>query len=57
MSDLRTVLRDIGGISIIIGVITLFALVVPLYFNEGYGIGPILITAIVFNVKSPFPFG
>jgi len=48
MSDLRTVLRDIGGISIIIGVITLFALVVPLYFNEGYGIGPILITAIVF---------
>ena len=48
MSDLRTVLRDIGGISIIIGVITLFALVVPLYFNEGYGIGPILITAAVF---------
>jgi len=48
MSDLRTVLRDVGGIFIIIGVITLFALIVPLYFNEGYGIGPILITAAVF---------
>lgn len=48
MSDLKTVLRDIGGILIIIGVITLFTLVVPVYFNEGYGIGPILITAVVF---------
>jgi trk system potassium uptake protein TrkH len=48
MSDLKTVLRDIGGIFIIIGVITLFALIVPLYFNEGYGLAPILLTAAVF---------
>lgn len=34
MSDLRTVLRDLGGIFIIIGVITLLTLVVPFYFGE-----------------------
>jgi trk system potassium uptake protein TrkH len=48
MSDLKTVLRDIGGILIIIGVITLFALIVPVYFGEFYGIVPLLITAGVY---------
>lgn len=48
MSDLRTVLRDIGGIFIIIGIISLFALIVPIYFNEFYAVVPILITAGVF---------
>jgi len=50
MSDLKTVLRDTGGILIMIGVITLFALVVPLYFNEGYGIVPILITSSLYFI-------
>ncbi|MFW6149683.1 MAG: TrkH family potassium uptake protein [Atribacterota bacterium] len=48
MSDLKTVLRDVGGILIIVGVITLFALVTPLYFKEWYGINPLFITAAVF---------
>jgi trk system potassium uptake protein TrkH len=48
MSDLKTVLRDTGGILIMIGVITLFALLVPLFSNEGYGIVPLLITAAVY---------
>ncbi len=50
MSDLRTVLRDLGGILIIVGVITLFALVVPIHFNEVDGIGPILITSALFFI-------
>ena len=52
MSDLRSVLRDLGGIFIIIGFISLIALVVPLYFGEygsDYdGIGPLLITSSIF---------
>jgi len=48
MGDLRTVLRDLGNILIAVGVISLFALFVPLYFNEGYGIGPILLTSGMF---------
>lgn len=54
MSDLRSVLRGLGGIFIIIGFVTLIALVVPLYFTE-YGsgcsfnaIGPILLTSIIY---------
>ena len=61
MSDLRTVLRDLGGIFILIGFVALVALVVPLYFGE-YGsncdfdaIGPILITSsIFFGLGLPF---
>jgi trk system potassium uptake protein TrkH len=54
MSDLRSVIRTLGGISIIIGFVSLITLVVPLYFGE-YGsnskydaIAPILITSAVF---------
>jgi len=54
MSDIRTVLRDIGALFIVIGFVTLIALVVPLYFGE-YGsnspfdaIGYILVTSAVF---------
>ena len=54
MSDLKTVFRGLGGIFIILGFVTLIALVVPLYFGE-YGancdfnaIVPILITAAVY---------
>jgi len=54
MSDLRSVLRALGGISIIVGFVSLIALVVTLYFGE-YGsnckydvITPILITSAVF---------
>ena len=54
MSDLRTVLRDLGGVFVIIGFVTLICIVVPLYFGE-FGpntpydaIGPILITSAVF---------
>ena len=50
MSDLKTVLRDLGGIFIVIGVITLVALVVPLYFDEYYAIVPILITSAIYFI-------
>jgi len=50
MSDLRTVLRDLGGIHIVIGFITLIALLVPLYFGEDYGLTPLLITAAIYFV-------
>ena len=63
MSDIRSVLRDLGGIFIIVGFVTLFCLIVPLYFGE-YGsncqydaIGPILITsAIYFGLGLPLYF-
>lgn len=53
MSDLKTVLRSIGGVFIIIGFVTLIALAVPLYFGEygsaGYdAITPLLITAAIY---------
>jgi trk system potassium uptake protein TrkH len=54
MSDLKSVLRTLGGISIIVGFVTLICLVIPLYFGEyGHncdydGISPILITSAVF---------
>jgi len=58
MGDLRSVLRDIGRIFIIVGFITLLALVVPIYFGE-YGseskidgVSPLLITSAVY-----FAFG
>jgi trk system potassium uptake protein TrkH len=54
MSDLRSVLKALGGISIMVGFISLIVLVVPLYFGE-YGSDckydaylPILITSAVF---------
>jgi len=60
MSDIKTVLRDIGALFIIVGFVTLIALVVPLYFGE-YGpnspfdtIGYILVTSAVFFVAG-FP--
>lgn len=63
MSDLKTVLRDIGGIFIMVGIISLFVLIVPLYFNE-YGSGsidgiiPILITSTMFiGIGLPLYFG
>ena len=63
MSDIKSVLRDLGGIFIIIGFVTLFSLIVPLYFGE-YGsncpydaLGPILITsAIYFGLGLPLYF-
>lgn len=54
MSDLRTVLKDLGGIFIIAGFVTLVALVVPLHFGEYSpdkpfdALAPILITSAVF---------
>lgn len=54
MSDLKTVLRDLGGIFVIIGFVTLIALVVPLYFGEYSeksnfdAIIPFLITSAIF---------
>lgn len=64
MSDLRTVLRDIGGIFIIMGFVSLIALVVPIYFGEFgpkgvvEGVGPILITsAMFFGAGLPLYYG
>lgn len=52
MSDIKTVLKNLGGIFIIIGFISLIALVVPLFFGEYGGsfdaLTPILITSAVF---------
>jgi trk system potassium uptake protein TrkH len=50
MSDLKTVFRDLGGVFIIIGIITLAVLFVPLYFGETHAIIPILITAGVYLI-------
>jgi len=56
MSDLRTVLRDIGALFIVVGFVTLITLIVPLYFGEYKpnssfdAIGGILVTSAVFFV-------
>ncbi|MBU0497393.1 MAG: TrkH family potassium uptake protein [Candidatus Thermoplasmatota archaeon] len=34
MSDIKTVLRDLGGIFIIIGIVSLITLLIPIYFQE-----------------------
>jgi len=56
MNDIKTVLRDIGAILIILGFISLISLIIPIYFNE-YGlnsqfdaIGPLLITCLIFFI-------
>jgi len=64
MSDLKSVLRDLGGIFIIVGFITLFSLVVPLFFGE-YGsncrfdaVTPLVITLFIFfGLGLPLYFG
>ncbi len=54
MSDLKSVLRDLGGVFIIVGFVTLITIIVPIYFQEYPGvsnfdaIGPILITAALY---------
>jgi len=48
MSDLKTVLRDIGGLLIIVGLISLIAIIVPFYYGEPYGVYSILITSAVY---------
>jgi len=50
MSDLKSVLRDLGGILIIIGIVTLIALVVPLFAPETpyNDIIPFLITSALY---------
>ena len=50
MSGLKTVLRDIGALLIIVGLISLSVLIVPLYFSEMEGIIAIFITSSVFLV-------
>ncbi|MCK5301140.1 MAG: hypothetical protein KAJ21_04485, partial [Thermoplasmatales archaeon] len=56
MNDIKTILRDIGAILIILGFISLISLIVPFYFNE-YGlsskfdaIGPLLLTSLIFFI-------
>lgn len=54
MSDIRTVFRDIGAISIIIGLVSLITLIIPLIFGEYIGksnfdgVYPLLITCAVY---------
>ena len=62
MSDLKTVLKNLGGIFIIIGFVTLIAILVPLYFGE-FGpntsydaISPIIITSVLFYLSIPHVF-
>ena len=59
MSDLRTVLRSLGGIFIIVGCVTLIALLVPLFgpYTPYDTIIPILITsALYFGFGLPLYF-
>jgi len=56
MSDIKTVLKDLGGIFVIIGFVTLIALIVPVIFSED-NYGPILLTsAIFFGIGLPLYF-
>ncbi len=54
MSDIRTVLRDVGAVFIMIGMVSLIAIIIPIYFQEYEthtpynGITSILITSAVF---------
>jgi trk system potassium uptake protein TrkH len=48
MSDLKTVLRDLGNVFMAVGVISFFPLIVPLYFQEYYAIIPLIFTALIF---------
>jgi trk system potassium uptake protein len=48
MSDIKTILRDSGALFVIVGFISLIALIVPIYFNEFEGILAILLTSGIF---------
>lgn len=59
MSDIRSVLRSLGGIFIIVGFVTLIALLVPIFgpYTPYDCIGPILITsALYFGFGLPLYF-
>ncbi|HDL85177.1 MAG TPA: TrkH family potassium uptake protein, partial [Candidatus Acetothermia bacterium] len=45
--DLRIILRDLGMLVPVVGVMALISLVVPLAFHETYAFSPLLITALV----------
>ncbi len=56
MNDIKTVLRDIGAVLLILGFISLISLIIPLYFNE-FGnnsefdaILPLLITSVIYFI-------
>lgn len=56
--SLKIILRDLGGILIIVGCITLFALSVPLIFGEYGAIKPLILTALFyFGFGLPLYFG
>ncbi|MBN2598934.1 MAG: TrkH family potassium uptake protein [Candidatus Thermoplasmatota archaeon] len=48
MSDLTTVLRDLGNVFIAVGIISFFPLIVPIYFQEYTAIIPLIFTALAF---------
>ncbi len=48
MGDLQTVLRDMGGIFIVIGFVSLGALLVPVFADEYFAIIPLVITALFY---------
>jgi trk system potassium uptake protein TrkH len=48
MSDLKTVLRDLGNVFITVGIISLFPLIIPLFFQEYYAIIPLIFTSLIF---------
>ena len=45
--DLRIIIRDLGMLVPVVGVMALISLVVPLAFHETYAFSPLLITALV----------
>ena len=56
--SLKIVLRDLGGLLIIVGFLTFFVLIIPLIFHEYEAIKPILLTAMVyFGTGAPLYFG
>ena len=58
LDSLKIVLRDLGGLLVIVGVVTLFVLIVPIIFGEYLAIKPILLTAMMyFGLGIPLYFG
>ncbi|HID25109.1 MAG TPA: TrkH family potassium uptake protein [Thermoplasmata archaeon] len=58
LESLRIVLRDLGGIMIIVGFVTLAVLIVPIVFGEYEAIKPLLLTLLMyFGLGVPFYAG
>jgi len=46
--DLKIITKDLGSIFLVVGIMTFFVIIVPLFFGEYEALGPILLTAGIF---------